>query len=668
MSHDTKPGQVLWFGAPAFVTTDLTKHGYNLSSPTHPLDILTGNVNAQVAARSDPFQTFCNSFTQAFCYLNTSIFPYLIHQTNTRYIVSPKGSSLTKLSGGVSSGWLKSKISDMFGAPKVLGSGSTAIYLWHIPTQYSAVRNYPAVGEVYGGPWTLAQDLPIIRAFHLQVSFTATFNEPFQPVAKGVLPSSVAIDPYVTKLGYRNLVTGSYAVTAASQASQISVTVDGVPRTLPRLTTLPNSGGMSAYGPITLAPGTRTVSSPTVALGPAVEWSALARYALHTPAIFAGPSTAPNAQSYAANIAHPVGPWYELAVSYDAGWRIGAHFTTAYGGQLFNLFHLTRAPSHLVFTYSSYRFQLIGIAIAVLALIGALLLVWGSRRWHWRDLGSEIRLPELRSDLLAPSIGKIAVAMMALALLTQAYDFVGIPSRYPWTALGSNPYALPSIFLFIGSAAALVSIGYRILRHLLGDHLRLTVNVRSPRGKRRGLIPYGILSILVSSCSLLPSSTVSQNIALAQSAGATSPHLIGSSISDAQLNYLAKNAEGCISNYTTALAQYPTLPSLYVGRSRCYSSADINSLNGVLNDAKRAHALDPTNANYLYSVGQAEIEAGQYQNAYQTYLELAQAPNVTPQLLRSIISFLISSAQETYAYDAYAIAAARFPNNPIVML
>jgi tetratricopeptide (TPR) repeat protein len=668
MSHDRNPGQVLWFGAPAFVTTDMTKHGYNLSSTTHPLDILTGNVNAQVAARSDPFQTFCNSFTQAFCYLNTTLFPYLVHQTNTTYIVSPKGSSLTKLSGGVSSGWLKSKISSMFGTPKVLGSGTTAIYLWHIPTRYSVVRNYPAVGEVYGGPWTLAQDLPLIRAFHLQVSFTSTFNEPFQPVAKGVLPSSIAIDPYVSNLGYRNLVAARYAITANSKASAITINDGGVSQTLPRLSTLPNSGGMSAYGPLSLSTGKQVISSTSVTLGPAIEWNALARHALLTPAIFADPSKAPNAQSYAATIAHPVGPWYELAVAFDQGWRIGGHFTSAYGGQLFNLFHLPQAPSHLVFTYSSYKFQLIGIAVALIALFGALFLVWGSRRWHWRDLGSEIRLADMQSDLLAPALGRIAVAMMALAALTQAYDFVGIPSRYPWTALGSNPYALPSIFLFLGSATALASIAYRMIRHLLGNRLRITVAERSSDRKRRGLIPYGLLAILVSSCSLLPSSTVSQNIALAQSAGAPSPHLIGSSIADAQLNFLAKDAEGCISNYTTALAQYPTLPSLYVGRSRCYSSADINSLNGVLNDAKRAHALDPTNANYLYSVGQAEIQAGQYQNAYQTYRELAQAPNVTPLLLRSVISFLITNAQDQYANQAYSIAAARFPNNPIVML
>ncbi len=668
LSRDQHPGQVLWLGTPRYFDSSNTSHIYNISSPLHPLDLLRGNTSSQVVIASDPFQTFCNDLIQPYCYLNSTLFPYLISQTNTAYLVSPKGTALGSPDGGVSDGWLKNEVDAIYGAPQVLGSGDTAIYVWHLPTTYSVVRNYPAIGVVYGGPWTLLDDLPAIEAFHLQVTFTATYNQLNQPVASASYPDSLAIDPFVNGLGYRNVKPARYTVLAKTSDAKVSFNINGSVTSLPRVTTLNSAPGWSAYGPITFSNGNQYVSGSNVTLGPAVQWDTLAQHALQSSVLYAPPQTAPNDQSYTGTFPKSHGPWYELAVNYDTAWKVGGTFTSGFASQLFNLFYLPKAPHQLVFTYSSYQYQLYGIAISLIGLLGIFVLLRISKRRRYRDLGPEARLPQFESEVMSPALARIAIALMSIAVLAQIYASTGLPSKFPWTSLNSDPYLLPITFTTSASLLVTASLSYRLVRRFI--RIRVHLAARDPRGTRAKwkAISLSALGFIISSCGLAPTSTVNQSISIARSAGAPSPKLIGNSIADARLSFAVKDAQGCIANYTNAIQQYPDFASLYIGRAQCYASPGVHLLNGMLSDAARAVALRPTDANVLFFYTETQIGAGEDNHAFQSAVKLASSPNASPQLLQNIIDLYILRHQYYYAHRTYEVASQLFPNNPIILI
>ena len=64
------------------------------------------------------------------------------------YVVVPGGQGEGSLPAGITRAWLQEQMSQMFGSPMILGSGSTSIWVWRMSSPQPAVTTAPAVAEV----------------------------------------------------------------------------------------------------------------------------------------------------------------------------------------------------------------------------------------------------------------------------------------------------------------------------------------------------------------------------------------------------------------------------------------------------------------------------------------------------------------------------------------
>ena len=675
LSKDHTPGQLLWFGGPVFRTKDGDLHSYNIASPTHPFDQLNGNTQSLIPAADDPFQNFCPVHSQPYCYVNSTLLPYLLGQTDTTYIVIPKGEAVGSLPGTATSGWLKQQVAKVYGEPYTLGSGATAIYVWHLQPKPKPmqVRAYSAIGLVNSGPWSLQSIIPGLNLLHVPAVYEQTYSEATLPSAPSSLPDAVRISPY-TNGGVRLSKPERAVLLIKSKAQKVDVTVRGHNQTLSQIHDPSNSSNWGVYGPLALPKGysSLTLATGNVPIGPVVQWSPLARTQLVS-SVYQPVKVdlIPNQETITTPSPSPTHHWVALNIDYDKGWLLEGKRPTVLGGGLFNLYYQPKISSKtLTFKFLTHPSEMAGLAISILTSLTcvAFLLFRRHRNKVVRTKENESEFEEIDAiyieGSLATRVAAMAISFLVATLLLQAYVYFGVPSKFPSLAISQDPYLLNTDFATVSILLLSVSI---LLR--LGGPLTLALN-RSfnflPRAKRtRASIALTMASMLaLSSCGTSPYQNGISALTTAQNAGQPSDTILGSNLEAARQAFVAKDPIACIQSYTAALSSFPNDASIYSGRSQCYDSQGVRLTDAALNDLRRANQLAPTNPNIEFQLAQSLQSVGDLTASESTYLHLAQLADSSSQLIRDAIDGLIQLHRFGAASTALKIELARFPNDP----
>ena len=669
LNKDKTPGQVAWFGASGFISSNGVIHGYNIASPTHPLQPLVGSSQSIVPQADDPFQNFCTVHSQFFCYLNPAIFPYLVQQSNITYIVSPAGSSEGNIMGGVTPGWLKDQISSMYGRPTLLGSGPTSIYYWHLNTKTLPVANYNAVGLVNSGPWSLENILPALKALDIPAVYRGTYSEATLPGAPAQLPESIGISPYFNQ---QYSVANNYAtaILANSNASTLTVKSGSTVLNLNRLAVSKRDVGWSFYGPLTLKSGKNSVIStdPSVSLGPLVQWSSLTQTSLQSsPSPVTSVHFSSNSEKISVNIHGKFGPWQELRINYDSGWQLSGNTSTVLGSGLFNMFHINPGASNtpLVLQYVTLPWEHIGLLVALLTLIACVITLNVIRkRSHRVDLSfDDYAFVEFPVSQIGSTIGALAVAFLGLTFLAQAYAWFGIPSEYPWASISSDPYALDTSFASMSIGLIILSVIVRVIEPAFGRRLAHVFRLFSGKikVKRQSVAVVTMSALVLSACNIGSTQSVTQLLGDAGIAGSASSKIIGSSLNEARQNYVALNPVRCIQDYTNALNTFPNMASIYAGRAACYDSRGVYLTEAAMSDTLRAAQLAPNNLGILFQLGTTYLSVGYTAQGVSTFETLANLPNSNVVIIQNVIDQLDLLHKFQDASTILQIALTKFP-------
>jgi O-antigen/teichoic acid export membrane protein/tetratricopeptide (TPR) repeat protein len=674
LAADHHRGSVLWFGTSSFTTGAQQPHQYNITSATHPEENLTGTVNSTAVEARDPLQYFCPVISQAYCYVNRQVFPYLVHMVGATYIVSPAGQDVGQLPSSITNSWLRQQLGALFGTPRVLGNAKTELYVWHVSAPAPLVANYPAVALVDSGPWSLGSVLPALEAMGIPGAYRQTFDRSDYPPAPADLPSSVTVIPRVNNGCLGTSSTTTVGIMARSTASDQVVRIGSSTRTLPRLTGSTRLPGWSVYGPVSIPAGqTAMISEGSVTLGPCVAWSPLAMRAFGAHGQPAGTAvTTANGERIRSPLVGRAGPWTLLRQIYDPGWRLAGKPPATVGNGLFNLYDTApgvNSHRHLGFAFSTIRWERIGQTLSFLVLLGSLilLLVIGRRRPRQPPVRPIADFETPRGSITAV-LGLMFLGLAGLATLT---NWLGIPSRYPLLAVTGDPYSLDVVF----GTGALGLLLLSLLGRLATARSRVrTARVTTPRhlqtgGSRRwvkGAAVMTSLAVIAGGCAA-SSGNANQILQSAQRAGATSRNIEGSSLDAARIQQAANNPTVCIADYTKALKTFTKLASAYAGRAGCYQSNGLND-PAAIHDFDRALQLEPGQPSLLIDRASAYRGIGQLDDAADDYRAVAADAASDQADTLTAIDGLIAVDQLAWASQVLQTAMARFPDDPLIHL
>jgi len=433
---------------------------------------LTGKFGGTRTNQRDPFQLYCPDNLIAFCYLDSPLFPYLTQMTGAGYVVVPSGQGVASLPTGITRSWLQQQVKSMFGPPMVLGTGSTAIWVWRMPSPQAVVTTAPAVAVVDSGTWATTASLPALEALGIPAAYRQSFAANLYPVAPANLPDSVTVMPRLDG-ACQSEAPGTAAVMVQSTASAVQVSVGGSVQGLPLLTTAAHLPGWSAYGPFSIAAGATPIATATssagLTLGPCLGWSPLTAAALgaHTSSVNATTLSSDEQITSATNGAN--GSWVELLRYYDPGWRLNTHKPISLGNGLFNLYHLDAAQSSsttLAFTFSTLPWERLGDGVAaVVVLATILLIVRVPRRLRASMAVARVstRDTNFPPSRLATWIAGVGVAMLVVTALSVTVEWFGIPSGIPEAAIAPDPYSVDIGYGGVAIALMLLSLVVRFM-------------------------------------------------------------------------------------------------------------------------------------------------------------------------------------------------------------
>lgn len=578
-------------------------------------------------------------------------------------------------------------MTSMFGQPMLLGSGSTAIWVWRMPSPQPVVTTAPAVAMVDSGTWATAASIPALKALGIPAAYRQSFDNNQYPVSPKTLPDSVMVMPRLNNT-CRSDAAGSAAVMVETTASSVQLTIGRSLQDLPLLTTSPRLPGWGVYGPFSIAAGANSVtagaaSSAALTLGPCLGWSQLTAAALgvHKSSVNSITLTSSGEQITAAT-GGANGTWVELLRYYDPGWRLDTHKPISLGNGLFNLYHLDAAQtSHttLAFAFSTLPWEHIGQGVAVVAVLVAIWLIVRVPR-RLRETAVVPSLATVGASFppsrLARWIGGVGLAMLAVTAVGVTLEWFGIPSAIPEATVAPDPYSVDVGYGGVAIALLLLSLAVRFIAGIRGASREDVVPAHGEEPARArvptGRLPVGaamvslVMAAVLASCG--ESASDFQNlITQAQQAGSVAPSIIGSSLSDARLQRAAKQPDLCIADYTQALQQFPTLVSAFVGRGDCYLNGGQNGAAAV-HDYTEAIVLSPLSADlYLRRavayrvIGNLAASAADYKQA-----ALNPAANAGQQLIA--IDELVSIADFTDAQTAYARAITLDPQSSLLFV
>jgi tetratricopeptide (TPR) repeat protein len=676
INQDKGTGPVLWFGTPVYVTGAQYQddHTFTITSATHPLDNLTGDVTGTVVQSRDNLQYFCPVITAAYCYVTPTVFPYLVDMVGASYIISPVGPNVGVLPHGVTRGWLRQQLTSMFGAPIVVGQTKTQFLVWHLTQTRPSITNYPAVVLVNSGPWSLRGVLPALQSMGVPAAYRQSFDTADYPVARANLPDTVGVSELVNG-SCAMASAGPAAIMAQSYAGVITATIDGSATTLQQVARSSRDPAWAAYGPVPLPSGNSTVSATGgLTLGPCLAWTPLAAAAFGNHSDPAGPTkSSANGEQLRAPVSGATGPWTELRRNYDPGWRLRQKVPTAVADGLFNLYHTDTAinpTKGFVFTFSTLKWEKLGRIMALLTLLVALLGLWGLRGRQRNRPVSQIR--EIRFESRAASVmGLIGTGFMALAGLAVASDWFGVPSRFPLIGFNSDPYNFDIECLTAAVGFLGLSLVYRLVVHLRRGRSAHAAGrpTRAARGWNRLARALGaslVLATVASGCGLTRQGA-DQALSGAQQAGTLSRLVEGATLQEAQISLQANNPGRCIRDYTKALKVFTTLASAYAGRAQCYQSNGLDD-EAAVRDYTRALALSPGNPLYLLERATADQGQGGLRQGAADYLAAAASPSASAAEELTAVDGLIGMNQDARAIRALQVAESRFPSEPDVLI
>jgi tetratricopeptide (TPR) repeat protein len=675
IDSDPIPGAIAWFGQPVVGTASRNRH-FVVASPDHPVVNLTGELSDTRINHRDPFQLYCADGLVPYCYANSQLFPYLTRITGTRYVVAPAGRGAGSLPFGITPAWLRGQLSALFGAPRVLGSGETALLVWTKQAPAPAVTSGPAVALVDSGTWATGAVLPALQALDIPTAYRQSYSKAHNPPVSAGLPDSIRVLPRLN-----SACVGTEPVTAAvmaqSSAATLDLSVAGTPQTLERLASASRLPGWGFYGPVQVASGAVPIAAAPdsgLVLGPCVAWSEVTALALAPRQVAVDDvSTQGHGEQVAASISGSTGPWIELHRYYDLGWKLRGEPPTALGDGLFNLYHVDRttaASPRLTFSFSTILWERAGEVLALLALVAALLLVWWDLR---RRRVAGVQEDEHVQAVAPPSvvarwIGAAGLVLVAAATVAVTLEWFGVPSSAPLTAVASDPYAVDVGYAAAGIALLVVSLAVRLVIGVAGAR-RQPAEVTSTKVAHRlgtAAAIIGVLGLLITSCA--PSGdNVQALLGEAQRAGALAPSIAGSSLDDARLQSQAANPGLCITDYTEALKDFPDLVKAYAGRASCYVNGGGNAPAAV-HDYAQAISLSPNQSDLYLRRAAAERISGDVDAAVADYEHAATVPSATATQLLIAVDGLLAVQRYDAAAATYAKAAAIDPTSPALHL
>ena len=674
LAHDSRPGSLLWFGAP--VTTEgLRHHTFIIASPTHPDVNLTGSYNASDdVTRRDPFQLFCGDPNVPYCYLDPQLFPYLTQTLGAAYIVVPSVPGVGTFPHGITRSWLQQQVTSMFGAPAALGTGNSQILVWRLTAPDPAVTTAAAVALVNGGTWTAAQALPALEAMAVPAAFMGTFDNSHYPAAPAALPDAVDVLPR-TDGGCVGTAPSDVVVMAHTTSPSLVLNIANTNRSLQRVAATARLPGWAIYGPVNIGAGNVPMSTAAtnIDLGPCIAWSQLAASALgsHSNGVTTV-SVGSNGEQVTAASSSGDDHWVELRRLYDPGWRLDGVRPASTGDGIFALYRLdaTRAASpKLTFAFSTLLWEHIGLLAAALVLILTLAAaVIDFRRHRGQANAMETQFAEV---LLVPSptgrwVASIGMTVLAFSALASTIEWFGVPSVAPITSFASDPYALDVGYGATAIAVLLLSVALRMVTHIRRAGA-VVPSLNSPRFPARAGIAVALLaiaSVTLISCGSSPGN-VQGLISQAQQAGGVSEAAQGQSIVDARLARSSHHPLLCIADYTQALNTFPNLTLAYAGRGACYLSGGKNSAAAV-HDYTEAIGLAPTQSALFLDRAAADRSSGNVSAALADYREGALLPAATPNQQLSAIDGLLALADDDAARAVYTQAVERHPQASVL--
>lgn len=665
LASDSRPGAVLWFGQPV-INSGTVNHHFLIASPTHPAVDLTGSFSSTKINQRDPFQLYCANNLVPFCYVDSSLFPYLTQVSGAGYVVVPGGPQSGSLPKGVTRTWLGAQMRGMFGEPTVLGSGDTSLLVWRVASPKPTVTSSPGIALVDSGTWSTPSVLPALNALNLPAAYLQSFDNIHYPVAPSNLPDTVRVLPRGDG-GCLGSTGGSVAVMAESGAASLDLTVAGASRTLPMLAAAPRVAGWGVYGPIDMAGRTLPISSASgVTLGPCIAWSPLAAAALagHTDPV-GGVALSSNGEEITASTSGSVGSWIELRRYYDPGWRLDGRKPASLGDGLFNLYHLNAAQAgaaKLHFAFSTILWEHIGQALAVVVVVVTLIVAIRDlrRRRSGGDLES-VPLPHLTPSPAARWIAAVGIGLLSVTAIAVTVEWFGVPSALPSTSIASDPYAADVGYGAVAIGILLLSVVVRVAVHVARSG-RLAGGVRrAPVSARMGVAAMLLMGVtmLVAACGSSPDD-VQNLLTEAQQAGSVAPTIQGASLDDARLQRSAREPALCIADYTQALKEFPDLATAFLGRGDCYLNGGQNGPAAV-HDYTQAISLTPAAADLYLRRAVADRVSGNVAAAVADYQQAAAIPSVTAGELLTAVGGLVAVGNLDAATSIYTAAIALQP-------
>jgi len=690
LANDSRPGPVLWFGQP-LIGNNIHNHHFLIASPEHPAVNLTGKFAGSRTNQRDPFQLYCADNVIPYCYIDSTLFPYLVQMAGAGYVVVPGGQGEGSLPAGITRVWLQQQMTQMFGSPMILGSGSTSIWVWRMTSPQPAVTTAPAVAEVESGTWATTETLPALEALGLPAAYRESFDSNQYPVAPANLPDSVAVMPYINSACISTS-AGTAAVMAQTGASSIQLAVNGSPVSLPLLTSqgLARAQGWNAYGPFQVTDGTNTITPAAGAtpgsplnIGPCLSWSSLTASALgvHGSSVSAITLTSSDEQ-ITVSTDSVNGKWVELRRYYDPGWRLDTHKPVSLGDGLFNLYHLDSAQSSaptLSFQYSTLPFERIGQGIALVVLIATVWLIIQVprrlRRFAARTVPAPVGGATFPPSRVATWVGAVGLGMLLVTALAIVLEWFGIPSILPVVAVAPDPYSVDIGYGGVAIALLLLSVAIRFAVGVFSSGSDPTMDQpeeppapepvvrRTPTHVGAGVASV-VVALMVASCG--ESASDFQNlISQAQQAGSVAPSILGSSLDDARLQRAARQPGLCIADYTEALQDFPTDVAAYVGRGDCYLNGGQNG-GAAVHDYAEAIALAPSNPDLYLRRAVAYRVVGNLPAATADYKTAALIPSANAGQQLTAIDGLVAISDYPDAQKVYQRAQRLDPGTSLL--
>jgi tetratricopeptide (TPR) repeat protein len=580
---------ILWFGGAVVTGTTWTDRNFAPSTPSHPVAQLYGD-----RSTDNLLTQFCPSRQIAFCYLDPSLFPFVIQRTGTVGVVAPAGSQMGRLPDGVDRNWLLGRLTAILGRPQITGSGDAQLAFWSVSNRAAFAESSANIFLVHGNPSSSGLFLPLLKAVpNVPIVYewgNQTINGPTRgatnPEGIGSGPFSVAAMDLFPAVG--NVCTvpqGRYSVMLPSSRSSETFSVNGESARVPLISTI--EGGYSIYGPID-APQSRgnTARSERDGLTACLGWSPNQGEVL-APAsgsTLVRKTLSVNPERLSISLDAKSATWILVRHAYDPGWSLEGATLHAIGDGLFDLYYVPAPKGQMVLSFVSRPWEVTGALLAISAVLLCLLGLLALRVTRRGSAGTIHAHEVWRFPHWASLLGWYGISLLLLSGVVYAAAWLGIPSsgypifNGPW--LLNDPYLAPDLLIAL-SIGLLVSATWLALFHGNGES----------QGRKHSLRILGLIGV-VAPTMVLASCT---------SMGATDV------LAAAQKAQIDGDANRCIQLYTQEIARNPESVAAYSGRAHCY--VWLTSF-GPVQDFSRAIALSPQDPALYVGRAYARDDAG----------------------------------------------------------